>query len=322
MARALENGNLQSYLVFFQQLMREGHIKEEGATVAEKPSGCMRGLKYSFANHGLRQTFFVKDYSALTIAGLGLQAENFDALLDFAAFSVLKQCGARTPVMELKGAKSLSGIDGDAKIYSFSADIAQHKSKHPGRDYQFVTLADHGCEVLPQECTLAVSRIDGTRILYHIDAVSTARTLLLAVMLGLKDLNNGNVGFVISADAGVLKAKLAIIDFGVNTNLISTSGKRDFAALVQSKIFQMKCVEGIYNLPALIRPEEYALAFSQIEERFAEAMGVTRGEIFGLDFVSQRRKEIVIEDISIWWRNFEKMKVFSDGFRSRNFCVL
>ena len=214
-----------------------------------------------------------------------------DTVTDYSALTLLRRCGIRAPKVKLKGTKedSLNGIPNT--VYLFSTDITQLSDKHPLRKYRFFSEKD---APLKNDCiesayNLALSDDAKSNALnqYPIDMVSSVRLQIMKDILGLTDLNEENIGCIISIEEGKVKAKRALVDFCVDVKDIAPERYHFFTKA---------------EVPYLQE------AFKKVEANFLTACDQITANITNMDFETEDRKSTLFRKMGIWKNNFSAMK--------------
>ena len=280
-----------------------------------KNKGVMPGVILLGKNKkGVDKTVYVKYYSNKDVNGLSMDTARFDALGDYAAFVILRECGARVPKVRLKGTqkffkahdKHQHDLQVKNKIYLFSTDIAQQKSKHPEKKYWYgdMECKSYSINMNALQLDARISLKDETddasadggvtkaQTVYHypIDLPSAARLLILGVILQLGDLHVNNMGYVLSRHGDKISAKLTFIDFFVKANDIGMFGARSLQELVNNYYGGYFQPSELARVIASLTEQDYINALHDIETNFDRGCKLVTTQIEQMPFVTNERK--------------------------------
>ena len=289
-----------------------------------KLSGCMHGATlFTTTKTGVPKITFAKHYGERDVYNRPIPPDRINPLLDYAAFTILKTCGARSPVFKLKGCHENYDKKSANSIYSFATDIAQQHVKHAGRKYWYQELASNTCVINIYKNTLDIAAnlipefmqtdglpVNDSCVSFAVDQESAVCMLLLMIILNLRDLNSKNVGFVISLENNKYTAKLAIIDFCVNVSKVFSTRARSLDKLVRTKMQEMTCFLEIYQLADLLEEADYIKAFKKIADNFIPACEEIQAKVHDMSFATTESKASLNDDLEIWKHNFLNMQTF------------
>jgi hypothetical protein len=280
-----------------------------------KKKGVMPGVILLGKNkHGVGKTVYVKYYSNKDVNGLSMDTARFDALGDYAAFVILRECGARVPKVRLKGTQKFfkahdkhQPLQVKNKIYLFSTDLAQQKSKHPDKKYWYgdMECKSYSINMNTLQLDASISLKDETddasadggvtkaQPVYHypIDLPSAARLLILGLILQLGDLHINNMGYVLSRHGDKVTAKLTFIDFFVTAKHISLLGAHSLRELVCNYYGGYFQPEELARVIASLTEQDYMNALHDIESNFDRGCKLVTTQIEQMPFVTNERKE-------------------------------
>lgn len=299
-----------------------------------KPASSFPGCIFAGTNKaGRPKEIYVKHYAKKDIVGIEINAK-FDCLMDYAAFNILKCGRARAPKVRICASKQDTG---KYNFYIFSTDIAHARSNHQDKTYFFSDLGEESkLKYLPQKGILS-SRVDifpnpqasedfkPIAYTYKIDYPSTARLLVLGLILQLSDLHEGNVGFVLSRKGNDVKGKLTFIDFFTQeSEIIIDEHTFSLKSLLYTHYNVNSAAQILSALVERISEEEFVAAFREIAESgIADQCDALKRDIKKMDFVSKHKKASFNERMKTIETNISKLQKFVDRTYGRSSkCVI
>lgn len=303
-----------------------------------KPSSSFPGCIFAGTNKaGRAKKVYVKQYAKENIAGEKL-AGKFDALMDYAVFQLLKCGRARAPKVRICASQQESG---KFNHYLFATDIAHARSKHQDKIYYFSDLGDNGKVRYLEQNGMLSSRVDlipdpqppeeeefkRLGFIYNIDFSSTARLLMLGMILQLADLHADNVGFVLSRKGREVKAKLTFIDFiTMPRELPIGEHTASLKYMLHNHYHVRGAAEALVKLVEKIPEEAFVAAFNEIiEAGIANRCDAFKFEIRAMDFVSESMQAKFVKRMQIIETNIDKLQNFiNDKYqrKSSKKCVI
>ena len=148
---------------------------------------------------------------------------------DLAVFNIAKNCKVRTPKVSLKLTQNA--------CYLFSTAMDQQKVNKPDKIYSYKDIADYLIDsdyyLDPAQLTLSCHRqTDGNFAeVLPLHKSSMAKFFLTLLIFDLSDITSRNFGIVISHNNHNKKAKLALIDFLVETTAFDSSKLIEYKSL-------------------------------------------------------------------------------------------
>lgn len=298
-----------------------------------KPASSFPGCIFAGVNKaGRTKKVYVKHYAKENIVGDELEGK-FVALMDYAAFKILKCGRARAPKVRVCASKQESG---KFNYYLFSTDIAHARSNHQDKIYYYSDLGENSKLKFLEPNGILSSRVDliphpqppledeqvfrRPGYTYNVDYRSTARLLVLGVILQLTDLHEENVGFVLSRRGKCVKSKLTFIDFDTKARELPVGERTASLKEILHNHYHVKGeVEILVNLVARIPEEELVAAFHEVVEAgIAHQCETLRHEVNTMDFASVNMKQKFDNRMQLIERNIEKLQHFVDAKYPRN----
>ena len=300
----------------YDDLKANGLVKPNYTTWCTKSKGVMEGVTlFGKTKISLPKKVFVKNYKE-TYDGLPLSeyVSDIDSLQDYAAFTILKKCGARTPKVKLNATAQ--------GVYIFATDIAQKKNKSPQKNYWFLELNNLPYKIDAAHRTLTPI-VDNAPVnkTIPLDKFNLIRTILLAQILNLDDLNSTNIGFVISDYNSNTKSKLACIDFKIPKLTPCESSWKSLKEVIYYGLSNnFRNLDLIGNGCSLLinsfTESDYLEAFKKIEDNFLITCNDVKSKINEMTFETTERKTEAYAVIDSWYQRFLGMQKLADNIRN------
>lgn len=293
----------------FQELQTGGLIKSNYKCWKPKITGVMKGIiLFGETKTGLPKKIYIKNYSEnYKEKPLFVPKITFNPLNDFAAFTILKKCGAAAPKVKLKSTKT--------STYIFSTDIAQKKKINSHKNYSYFNLFDCPYKVENEHLNQLNGAIpESINKSIFLDKKSFIRLILLARILNLRDLHNENIGFLISENKDRTKAKLACIDFSIGPwSPISENNYYSVQSIVEECLdHRFVDLDDRTAIKRSLTKEDYIDAFKNIEEYFMTACNEVKNKVKQMTTADDISKANTYELIDQWQENFRVVQEMID----------
>jgi len=304
----------RSSVKLYRQLIKQNLIPDD-TRWEMKLSGAMSGVTlFLKSKNGKEKKVFLKTYNDPDFEGVPLQKELFNALNDYALFTILKKCGVSVPSVKLMGT--------EGSVYISSKDMGRHKKKRLLKEYYYFDLTAHSCVYKDESGCLETdinvfqqghnNEESATKKLnrffkYPFDKTSFARLLIMNCILNLGDVRYANIGVVISRDYELINAKVALVDFYTKPFCIYIPPNEHSISNYIESFGTISC-EITTNFVQSYSESDYILAFQKINEFFIPACDTALTDIKGMSFESDVAKAEIAVTIETWKKNFTAFK--------------